>query len=171
MKRPMTPRGYAAQRSELRRLKGLRPEISRAIEAARGHGDLSENADYDAAKEKSGLVEAKIRDLEVRLANAEIIDPGSISDPRRVTFGVTVKIEDLESGEQRSLTIVGSEESDADKGWISYESPMAKGLIGKETGDVARVSLPGGTKEYEVLEILIDYAWKPTAEDLAEGGA
>jgi len=167
MKRPMTPRGYATLRTELMRLKALRPEIARMIEVARGHGDLSENGDYDAAKEKSGMTEAKIRDIEARLATAEVIDPLKLGTPARVVFGSSVKIEDVESGEQRVLSIYGAEESDVAKGWISYETPLGKSLIGKEEGDVARVALPGGAREYEVLEIFVSYEYTetPVAEE------
>ena len=162
MKRPMTPRGYAMLRAELMKLKAMRPEIARMIEVARGHGDLSENGDYDAAKEKSGMTEAKIRDIEARLATAEVIDPLKIGKPSRVVFGSSVKIEDLESGEQKLLSIYGAEESDVAKGWISYETPLGKSLIGKEEGDVARVALPGGAREYEVLEIFVSYEYTET---------
>ena len=157
MKKPMTPRGYNALRVELQRLKGMRPELARAIEVARAHGDLSENADYDAAKTKSGLTEAKIRDIEARLSTAEIIDPTKLGEPTRVVFGTTVKIEDVDSGESRRVSIYGNEESDIEKGWISYEAPLGKALIGKEAGDVARVQLPDGVKEYEVIEISVEY--------------
>lgn len=157
MNRPITPRGYRVLRNELRRLKALRPELARAIEVARGHGDLSENADYDAAKEKSGLVEAKIRDLEAKISHADVIDPRTLKNLARVTFGVSVRIEDVDSGEARVLSVVGADESQVDKGWISLESPLGRGLIGKETGEVVRVALPGGAREYEILEIFIDY--------------
>jgi transcription elongation factor GreA len=157
MKRPMTPRGYAALRSELMKLKSMRPELARAIEVARGHGDLSENGDYDAAKEKSGMVEAKIRDIETRLAMAEVIDPRKLTISDRVVFGATVTIEDVDSGERRVISIYGAEESDIDKGWISFEAPLGKGLIGKELGDVVKVSLPGGAKEYEIIELSVTY--------------
>ncbi len=157
MKRPMTPRGYDSLRQELQKLKALRPELSRAIEVARGHGDLSENADYDAAKEKSGLTEAKIRDIEAKLSNAEIIDPRTIGSKDRVVFGLSVRIEDIDSGEERKLSIVGSDESNVAEGLISFETPLAKGLIGKSVGDVAKVALPGGAREYEIIEIFIDY--------------
>jgi transcription elongation factor GreA len=163
----MTPRGYAALRNELMKLKSMRPELARAIEIARGHGDLSENGDYDAAKEKSGMVEAKIRDIEARLSNAEVIDPRKLGTPTRVVFGVSVKLEDIDSGEQRVISLVGSEESDVEKGWISFEAPLGKGVIGKELGDVARVALPGGAREFEILEIFVDYqeeASEPRAE-------
>lgn len=157
MKRPMTPRGYNTLRAELMKLKAMRPEIARLIEVARGHGDLSENGDYDAAKEKSGMTEAKIRDIEARLAVAEVIDPRKLGTPARVVFGSSVKIEDVNSGEQKVLSIYGAEESDIEKGWISFEAPLGRALIGKEPGDVAKVALPGGAREYEILEIFVDY--------------
>jgi transcription elongation factor GreA len=157
MKRPMTPRGYATLRAELIRLKAMRPELARAIEIARGHGDLSENGDYDAAKEKSGMTEAKIRDIEARLALAEVIDPLKFGELNRVVFGSSVRVEDVDSGDQRVFSIFGAEESDIDKGWISYETPIGKALIGKEVGDIAKVALPGGAKEYEVVEIFVSY--------------
>lgn len=157
MRRPITPRGYAALRQELRRLRAMRPELSRAIEVARGHGDLSENGDYDAAKEKSGMVEAKIRDLETKLTMAELIDPSRLSSSDKVVFGVSVKIEDMDEGEVKTLSILGADESDVERGWISIESPLGRGLIGKAVGEVARVKLPSGVKEYEILEIFIDY--------------
>lgn len=157
MKRPMTPRGYAMLREELLKLKAMRPELAQAIEIARGHGDLSENGDYDAAKNKSGLVEAKIRDIEGRLAMAQVVDPRKISSHERVVFGLSVKVQDVDSGEERTLTIVGAEESDVDRGHISFESPLGKGLIGKELGEIAKISLPGGAREFEVVEIFVGY--------------
>ena len=156
MKRPMTPKGYSNLRAELQQLKGMRPQLAEAIEVARGHGDLSENADYDAAKEKSGLVEAKIRDLEAKLANAEVIDPSKIGTPDKVVFGVTVDLEDVDSGEKKTITIVGEDESDVEKGLISLESPIGRSVIGKEEGDTAKVRLPGGEKELEILGIRIE---------------
>lgn len=158
MKTPMTPRGYRFLREELQRLKAMRPEIARAIEVARAHGDLSENADYDAAKEKSGMTEAKIRDIEARLSAAEVIDPLKVGQPTRVVFGSGCEIEDVDSGEKRRICIYGNEESDVEKGWISYEAPLGRAVIGKEVGEVARVQLPGGVREYEVLEIFVDYS-------------
>ncbi|MGI6525691.1 MAG: transcription elongation factor GreA [Bdellovibrionota bacterium] len=161
MKKTMTPRGHAALREELRQLKALRPEIAKAIEIARGHGDLSENGDYDAAKNRSGITEAKIRECEALLSQVEIIDPKNIINPKKVTFGVTVRIEDVDSGEEKVLGIYGSEESDISKGWISYESPLGRALIGKEEGETVIAKLPGGNKEYEIQEIYIDYDWTP----------
>jgi transcription elongation factor GreA len=140
------------------KLKAMRPELARAIEVARGHGDLSENGDYDAAKEKSGMTEAKIRDIEARLAMAEVIDPRKLGEPSRVVFGASVKIEDIDSGDQRVISIYGAEESDIEKGWISFEAPLGKALIGKEIGDVVKVPLPTGAREYEVVEIFVLYA-------------
>lgn len=168
MKRPMTPRGYDGLRNELQRLKASRPELARAIEIARGHGDLSENGDYDAAKNKSGMVESKIRDIEAKLSMAEIIDPSKIANPTKVLFGTSVKIEEVDSGETKTLSIVGSEESDIEKGWISFESPLGKALIGKEIGDLAKVNLPSGVKEYEIVEVYVDYSYTPGEETQAQ---
>lgn len=165
MKYPMTPRGYDLLRAELRKLKSSRPEIAKAIEIARGHGDLSENGDYDAAKAKSGMTEAKIRDIEARLANAQIIDPKSLGDsPQRVVFGVTVTIEDMESGTTRTISLYGAEEADPDKNWISYDAPLGRAVIGKELGDVATLELPGGKREYEIMEISVDFDYTPVVE-------
>ncbi|MCB0353230.1 MAG: transcription elongation factor GreA [Bdellovibrionales bacterium] len=157
MRRPITPRGYRDLRDELQRLKGMRPELARAIEVARGHGDLSENADYDAAKEKSGLTEAKIRDLESKLASADVIDPRTLGTPSRVVFGVTVLVEDVDSGEERKLMLVGPDESNVDAARISVESPIGKALLGKQVDDIARVKLPSGQREYEIREISVEY--------------
>ena len=144
-------------RRELMRLKAMRPELAMAIEVARGHGDLSENGDYDAAKERSGMVEAKIRDLDLKLTFAEVIDPRKVGEPKRVVFGVTCRIEDMDSGEERVVSLYGADETNIERGWISYESPLGKALIGKELGDTARANLPGGTKEFEIVEITIEY--------------
>lgn len=152
----MTLAGYNRLRQEVIRLKGMRVGLANAIEKARELGDLRENAEYEAAKNASGLNEAKIRDYETKLASAEIIDPNKLTDFTRVVFGVSVKIEDLDSGEARTVTIVGSDEADVDKGRISFESPMAKSLIGKTTGDVAKVQAPAGVREYEIGEIFVD---------------
>jgi transcription elongation factor GreA len=138
-------------------LKAQRPEIASAIEVARGHGDISENADYDAAKEKSGMVEAKIRDIEARLSFAELTDPRKFGQPERVMFGTTVIIQDIDSRNEKKLSIYGQEEADAGKGWISFESPLARALIGKEEGDFVKAELPGGAKEFEILSITVEY--------------
>ena len=155
MKRPMTPRGYAALREELQKLKAMRPELAAAIELARSHGDLSENADYDAAKEKSGMTEAKIRDIETKLTNAQVIDPRKLGTISRVVFGVSVRIEDMDSGDERVIHLVGSDESDVEKGRISVESPLGRAMIGKEAGDAIRVELPAGAKEYQIVEFFV----------------
>jgi transcription elongation factor GreA len=150
---PMTPSGYASMKAHLLRLKNVeRPANSRAIEIARGHGDLSENADYSAAKEEQGLIEAKIRELEAKTAMAEVIDPTKLSGTR-VKFGATVTIEDSESGEKQRYTIVGEHEADIKKGRISIGAPVARALIGKDIGDVVTVQSPKGKREFEVTEV------------------
>ena len=150
---PMTPSGYASMKAQLLKLKNVdRPANSRAIEIARGHGDLSENADYSAAKEEQGLIEAKIRELEAKTAMAEVIDPTKLSGTR-VKFGATVTIEDTESGEKARYTIVGEHEADIKKGRISIGAPVARAMIGKEVGDTVTVNNPKGKREYEVTQV------------------
>ncbi len=150
---PMTPSGHASMKAQLHKLKNVdRPANSKAIEIARGHGDLSENADYSAAKEEQGLIEAKIRELEAKLAMAEVIDPTKLSGTR-VKFGATVTIEDTESGESQRYTIVGEHEADIKKGRISIGAPVARALIGKEVGDTVTVNNPKGKREYEVTQV------------------
>ena len=150
---PMTPGGYAWMKAQLLKLKNVdRPANSRAIEIARGHGDLSENADYSAAKEEQGLIEAKIREYEAKIALAEVIDPTKLSG-NRVKFGATVTIEDSESGETQRYTIVGEHEADIKRGRISIGAPVARALIGKETGETVTVQSPKGKREYEVTEV------------------
>jgi transcription elongation factor GreA len=150
---PMTPSGFASMKAHLKRLKDVdRPANSRAIEIARGHGDLSENADYSAAKEEQGLIEAKIRELEAKSLMAEVIDPTKLSGSR-VKFGATVTIEDTEGGESHTYVIVGEHEADIKKGRISIGAPVARALIGKEVGDT--VTMPGakGKREVEVTKV------------------
>lgn len=149
---PMTPSGLASMKAHLKRLKDVdRPANSRAIEIARGHGDLSENADYSAAKEEQGLIEAKIRELEAKTLMAEVIDPTKLSGTR-VKFGATVTIEDTESGEAHTYVIVGEHEADIKKGRISIGAPVARALIGKEVGET--VTLPGaGKREVEITKV------------------
>ncbi len=150
---PMTQEGYEARMAELKRLKTKdRYEIAKEIEVARAHGDLSENAEYEAAKDKQGHIEAKIRDLEDKLARAEVIDPSKLESDK-VVFGATVVLEDMDTGEEIRVQIVGPEEGDAKQGRISVHSPMARALIGKEVEDEAVVRAPGGTRSYEVKEI------------------
>jgi transcription elongation factor GreA len=152
-KYPMTPSGYASMKALLKRLKDVdRPANSRAIEIARGHGDLSENADYSAAKEEQGLIEAKIRELEAKTALAEVIDPTKLSGPR-VKFGATVTIEDSESGETQTYVIVGEHEADIKRGRISIGAPLARALINKEVGDTVTVTSPKGKREVEVSKV------------------
>ena len=149
----MTPAGYAVMKAQLNKLKNVdRIANSRAIEIARGHGDLSENADYSAAKEEQGLIEAKIRELEAKIALAEVIDPTKLSGTR-VKFGATVTIEDAESGETQRYTIVGEHEADIKKGRISIGAPVARAMIGKEVGDTVVVQSPKGKREYEVTGV------------------
>src|SRR5215510_9628818 len=150
---PMTPSGFAAMKAHLKRLKDVdRPANSRAIEIARGHGDLSENADYSAAKEEQGLIEAKIRELEAKTLMAEVIDPTKLSGTR-VKFGATVTIEDTDSGDAQTYTIVGEHEADIKKGRISIGAPVARALINKEVGDTVTVQSPKGKREFEVSQI------------------
>ncbi len=150
---PMTPSGHATMRAQLKKLKEVdRPANSRAIEIARGHGDLSENADYSAAKEEQGLIEARIREYDARLSLAEVIDPTKLSG-NRVRFGATVSIEDTESSEKQTYAIVGEHEADIKRGRISIAAPVARAMIGKEVGDTFVVQSPKGKREYEVVDV------------------
>ncbi len=152
-KHPMTRLGYDQLREELKRLKTKdRYQVAKEIEVARAHGDLSENAEYDAAKEKQGLLESKIRDMESRLADAEVIDPQSL-DSETIVFGATVVMEDLDTGEEVRMQIVGPDEADIKQGKISVHAPIARAMIGKEVDDEVVVKAPGGTRTYEVKEI------------------
>jgi len=150
---PMTPSGNTAMKAQLKRLKDVeRPRNSRAIEIARGHGDLSENADYSAAKEEQGMIEAKIRELEAKLALAEVIDPQKLSGSK-VRFGATVTIEDAESGDPTTYVIVGEHEADIKRGRISIGAPLARAMIGKEIGDTFTMTTPKGKHDYEVTKV------------------
>lgn len=154
---PMTPQGHAALEAELKQLKTVeRPRISTAIAEAREHGDLKENAEYHAAREQQGLCEARIRDIEAKLGGAQIIDPTTLPQDGRVVFGVTVVIEDIDSGEQKHYKIVGEDEADVKVGKISAGSPIAKGLIGKSEGDEAKIQTPSGLAEYEIIDVLYE---------------
>ena len=162
---PMTPSGYASMRAHLKRLKDVeRPRNSRAIEIARGHGDLSENADYSAAKEEQGLIEAKIRELEAKTAMAEVIDPVKMVGSARVAFGATVTFEDTDSGDKTTYVIVGEHEADIKRGRISIGAPVARALIGKEVGDVFTYQSPKGKREYEVTQV--EWNEVPSLEEL-----
>jgi transcription elongation factor GreA len=146
---PMTPQGALKLREELLRLKEERPRISRDIGVAREHGDLKENAEYHAAKERQGLVEARIKDIEDKLARAEVIDPSKLSGDL-VRFGATVTLTNLDSDEEHTYQIVGADEADINQGTISVSAPLARAIIGKNVGDEVVVKLPGGTRRYEI---------------------
>jgi len=150
---PMTKQGAEKLRRELEHLKKVRrPRVIEAIATARAHGDLSENAEYHAAKEEQAFVEGRIRELEDKLARAHIIDPATI-DSDKVVFGATVSLIDLENGTEVNYQIVGIDEADIEQGKISITSPIARALIGKEEGDIAVVQAPGGEREFEIQEI------------------
>ena len=149
----MTPKGYEALQEELRRLKSQeRPSIVREIEEARAHGDLSENAEYHAAKEKQGHIESRIALVEDKLARAQVIEITEVADGR-VRFGATVTLEDIESGDQETYTIVGEDEADAKLGKISVTSPIARAMIGKEQDSTVSVQVPKGKREFEILGV------------------
>ena len=150
---PMTPEGHAALTQELKHLTTVeRPRISKEIGVARDHGDLRENAEYHAAKEKQGQVEARVAHLEGMLSRAEVIDATQLSGAK-VKFGAYVKLEDIESGDEKCYRIVGAEEADVPQGKISVTSPVARALINHEVGDEVKVQAPGGTRTYEITEI------------------
>src|SRR5512138_2703973 len=154
-KYPMTQSGYDKLKQELDRIiKVERPKNIRDIEEARAHGDLSENAEYHAAKERQGHIDAKKRELEHKLAHAQIIDISKLSN-EKVVFGTTVTLADTDSGATKRFTLVGQEEADIKKGKISVQSPVGKALIGHKVGDVVTITTPGKTVEYEIQEIAI----------------
>ncbi|XDJ35160.1 MAG: transcription elongation factor GreA [Burkholderia sp.] len=151
---PFTKRGAEQFRSELQRLKSVeRPTVINAIAEARAQGDLSENAEYDAAKEKQGFIEGRIAEIESKLSVAQVIDPSVIDAEGRVVFAATVELEDLESGDTVKYQIVGDDEADIDRGLISVSSPIARALIGKFKGDVAAVLAPSGVRKYEIISV------------------
>ena len=151
---PLTKRGAELLKEELHRLKTVeRPAVIQAIAEARAQGDLSENAEYDAAKDKQGFIEGRILEVEGKLSVAQIIDPAALDAGGRVVFGATVDLEEEESGDAVTYQIVGEDEADLKLGLISVGSPIARALIGKEAGDVAEVRAPGGIKRYEVVEV------------------
>ncbi len=154
IKVPLTVAGAEKLREELHRLKTIeRPSVIAAIAEARSHGDLSENAEYDAAKERQGFVEGRIQEVEGKLSNAQIIDPKMLDADGRCVFGATVELEDQDTSAVVTYQIVGEDEADIKQGKISVSSPMARALIGKYTGDVAQVQAPGGLREYEVIDV------------------
>ncbi|GIX13511.1 MAG: transcription elongation factor GreA [Paracoccaceae bacterium] len=149
---PLTRKGYDDLERELKHLKTVeRPAVIRAISEAREHGDLSENAEYHAARERQGFVEGRIKELEAVIARAEVIDVARLSGP--VKFGATVELEDEESGERRVFQIVGEYEADLEAGRLNVRSPLARALIGKEEGDSVEVRTPGGTRCYEIIAV------------------
>ena len=149
---PMTAAGLAALEADLKRLKEERPVVSKAIGVAREHGDLSENAEYHAAKERQGIIEAQLKEIEGLISHAEVIDPSKLSGDM-VKFGATVMVVDEKSDEESTYQIVGSHEADAKKGTISVTAPLARALIGKTLGDVVEVRTPGGGKSYEIIGV------------------
>ena len=155
MKRtPMTLRGAEALRAELKRLKSeVRPAIIKAIAEARGHGDLSENAEYHAAREQQGFIEGRIKEIEHKLASAEVIDPARLPNTGKVVFGASVELEDQTDGARVTYQVVGEDEADIRSGRISVSSPIARALVGKSEGDVVDVAAPGGTRSYEIVAV------------------
>lgn len=153
---PLTVLGAELLKTELQRLKSVeRPSVIQAIAEARAQGDLSENAEYDAAKERQGFIEGRIADLEAKLSHAQVIDPTTLDADGRCVFGATVHIEDIDSEEKVKYQIVGDDEADLKQNKISIGSPVARALIGKYAGDIAVVEAPGGMREYEIL--LVEY--------------
>lgn len=151
---PLTVNGAEKLRAELHQLKTVeRPAVIAAIAEARSHGDLSENAEYDAAKERQAFVEGRIQEVEGKLSNAQIIDPKLLDADGRCVFGATVDLEEQDSGASTTYQIVGEDEADIKAGKISVNSPIARALIGKFAGDIAQVQAPGGLREYEVIDV------------------
>jgi transcription elongation factor GreA len=153
-KTPLTVTGSEMLKAELHNLKTVqRPAVIQAIAEARSHGDLSENAEYDAAKERQGFIEGRIKEIESKLSHAQIIDPKTLDADGRIVFGATVELEDLESGDTVTYQIVGEDEADIKVNKISVSSPMARALIGKHAGDTANVQAPAGVRKYEILDV------------------
>jgi transcription elongation factor GreA len=156
MPTPITKKGYEALKAELDRLRKIeRPKVIKAIAEARGHGDLSENAEYEAAKERQGFIEARIAELERKLADARIIETANLSGDT-VVFGATVVLIEQESGEKKQYTLVGQDETDLKNGKISVQSPVGKALIGRRVGELVEVQTPARLVEYEIIEIRFD---------------
>ena len=154
IKVPLTRFGAEQLKAELQQLKSVaRPEVIAAIAEARSHGDLSENAEYDAAKERQGFIEGRIAELEGKLSNAQVIDPADLDADGRIVFGATVELLDLETEDEVGYQIVGDDEADIKLGKVSVNSPIARAVIGKEAGDTVEVMAPGGIREYEVLDV------------------
>ncbi len=154
LKIPLTVKGVEALKAELHKLKTVdRPWVINAISEARAQGDLSENAEYDAAKERQGFIEGRIQELDSKIGSAQIIDPALLDHDGRVVFGVTVHMEEVESGAKQSYQIVGEDEADIKQAKISYSSPIARALIGKSIGDEVEVRAPGGITYYEITDV------------------
>ncbi|CAM5309760.1 transcription elongation factor GreA [Thauera mechernichensis] len=153
-KTPLTVAGAEKLRAELHRLKTVdRPNVIAAIAEARSHGDLSENAEYEAAKDRQGFIEGRIMEVEAKLANAQIIDPKLLDADGRCVFGATVELEDMDAGQVVTYQIVGDDEADIKENKISISSPIARALIGKFAGDIAEVQAPGGVREFEIIDV------------------
>lgn len=151
---PLTVAGAEKLKAELQQLKSVaRPEVIAAIAEARSHGDLSENAEYEAAKDRQGFIEGRIAELESKLSHAQVIDPKEIHAEGKIVFGATVTVSDLETDEEATYQIVGDDEADIKIGKISVNSPIARAMIGKEEGDVAEVQAPSGVREYDILNV------------------
>ena len=151
---PLTVNGAEMLKAELQNLKTVqRPAVIQAIAEARSHGDLSENAEYDAAKERQGFIEGRIQEIEGKLSHAQIIDPKTVDADDLIVFGATVELEDLDSGDIVTYQIVGEDEADIKVNKISVSSPMARALIGKHAGDTANVQAPAGLRQYEILDV------------------
>ena len=157
MKRtPMTLRGAEALHAELKRLKSeSRPAVIKAISEARGHGDLSENAEYHAAREQQGFIEGRIKEIEHKLASAEVIDPAKLPNTGKVVFGARVELEDQADGARVAYQVVGEDEADIRAGRVSVTSPIARALVGKSEGEVVDVAAPGGTRSYEIVAVRV----------------
>ncbi len=152
---PITPYGYDKMKKELENLIRVeRPSVIKAIEEARAFGDLSENAEYESAKDRQSFIEGRIQELESKVSRAEIINPDEITNKDRVTFGLTVKMEDLDTGEEVTYQLVGPDETEPENGKISITSPIGRAMLGKQVDDDVSVNTPGGLREFAVLEIL-----------------
>jgi transcription elongation factor GreA len=152
-KTPMTRQGYEALVNELKHIKAvIRPQVIEAVRLAREEGDLRENAEYHGAKEKQAIIEAKIRHLETQLANAEVIDTAALGGDR-VVFGATVQVREADTDEEREFRLVGTDEANPQKGWISIQSPVGRALVGKQIGDTVEVRVPKGTLTYEIVSV------------------
>jgi transcription elongation factor GreA len=153
-KAPMTRQGYEALVNELKHLRGVvRPQVIEAVRLAREEGDLRENAEYHGAKEKQALIEAKIRHLETQLANAEVIDTEALGGDR-VVFGATVQVREVDTEEEKEFRLVGADEANPQKGWISIQSPVGRALVGKQIGETVEIRVPRGTLTYEIMSIM-----------------